>query len=239
MIHNFKTILFAVFLSLNTQAQSLIDQFDTTYNAGLSARTLPGYSWYQTFTAGLTGNMTGIEIGFFNYISGVGTLEIYDGLGITGNLIYTSQVNVNCPAGNCNISYPVNCNVQLGNTYTVHFVPGNGMPDPYGVQQDFTNSYPSGEMFLIDPSGTYPFNMDLIFKTYVNTMKTYLQEYVDLNLNDLYRINGSSIKLSENVNGKLYSMEGQEVNFFNLNIGMYCLKIVFNNRITCHKILIN
>ena len=70
-------------------------------------------------------------------------------------------------------------------------------------------------------------------------MKTYLQEYVDLNLNDLYRINGSSIKLSENVNGKLYSMEGQEVNFFNLNIGMYCLKIVFNNRITCHKILIN
>ena len=218
----------AILTSMSSKSQT-IDQFDTTYTAGVSARTLPGYSWYQTFTAGITGNLTRIDIGFFNYISGTGTLEVYEDTGITGNLIYTGQVNVFCPGNACMLPFQVNCNVVAGYSYTFHFIPGIGIPDPFGVQADFSNSYLGGEMYLIDPSGTYPFSMDLVFATYVKDKSTGLEVAMSTH-NSLYYIRGNSVVLAENCKGELYSMTGQRLEMDDLAPGFYVLKIYTLNK---------
>jgi len=213
----------AILTTLNAKSQT-IDQFDTTYNAGLSSRTLPGYSWYQTFTAGITGNLTQIDIGFFNYISGIGTIEVYEDTGITGNMIYAGQVNVFCPGNACMLPFQVNCNVVVGNSYTFHFIPGIGMPDPFGVQQDFTNSYIGGEMFTIDPSGTYPFNMDLVFATYVKSETTGFQNEI-ADRSSLFKIIDSSVVINNNFQGELFSIDGQKVSMMDIQAGVYILNI--------------
>ncbi|REJ84610.1 MAG: hypothetical protein DWQ39_09040 [Bacteroidetes bacterium] len=217
-------LLLSILTSLDAKSQ-LIDQISNNYNAGLSARTLPGYSWYQTFTAGITGQMTRIDIGFFNYISGTGTLEVYEDTGLTGNLINSGLVNVFCPANGCLIPFPVNCSVIAGNSYTFHFIPGPAIPDPYGVQQDYLNSYPGGEMFWKDPSGTGPFNFDLIFTTYVEP-KTMGIGSIALDHSSLFRIQESSVILAPNVTGDLYSMSGHKVRTRDLQSGLYTLRIL-------------
>jgi hypothetical protein len=149
------------------------DQVDSTYTAGTSARNLPGYSMAQTFTAGITGTLTKLKIGFFNFINGSGTLKIYSGSGISGTVLYTAPVNVFCASGNCLDSFNVAAPVQAGNVYTFQFIPGTGIPDPYGVQADANGMYPGGSMLIIDPSGVYPL-FDMNFETYVKTNLYYL-----------------------------------------------------------------
>jgi len=233
-----KSGIFALAILFANNAKSqIIDQFDTTYNAGLSARTLSGYSWYQTFTAGITGDLTRVDIGFFNYIFGNGTLEVYEDTGITGNMIYTSLVTVNCPGNGCMLPFQVNCNVVAGDSYTFHFIPGIGMPDPFGVQQDFTNSYIGGEMYTIDPSGTYPFNMDLVFATYVKDESTGL-EVAMASHNSLYHISESTVVLAENCKGELYTMAGQRIKLDDLPSGIYILKIATASKDYIFKISI-
>ncbi|HRH65724.1 MAG TPA: hypothetical protein PLU53_05470 [Bacteroidia bacterium] len=229
------TLLFALTLT-SVHSQSVRDQYDTVYTAGISARTLPGYSWYQTFTAGLSGNLDRVDIGFFNFISGLGTLEIIEGAGIGGNVLYSSQVNVSCPSGNCLLPFAVNCNVTSGSVYTIFFSPGNGIPDPYGVQADASNSYPGGDLYLIDPSGTYPFNLDLIFATYVKNEETGLQE-ATYTPHDFYSIVNSSVLLAENCHGELYSVEGKKVNLANVPAGIYWLRVTRFDRIYSIKIV--
>ena len=229
-------LLFALTLT-SVHSQSVRDQYDTVYTAGISARTLPGYSWYQTFTAGLSGNLDRVDIGFFNFISGLGTLEIIEGAGIGGNVLYSSPVNVSCPSGNCLLTFVVNCNVTSGSVYTIFFVPGNGIPDPYGVQADAGNTYMGGDMYLIDPSGTYPFNMDLIFATYVKAKETGLEEAL-VRPGDYYTIVNSSVILAENCKGKLYSMEGKKMNPENLSSGLYFLRVSRSDKCYSFKIFI-
>jgi hypothetical protein len=236
-IKYFKAALVALCLltSFNTKGQNVIDQFDTTYNGGMSARTLQGYSWYQTFTAGLSGNMDRIDIGFFNAITAVGTLEVFEGFGRSGLLIYTGQYNVNCPSGGCMIPFPVNCSLVAGNPYTFHFSPDSGFPDPYGVQVDYTNSYPGGEAFIIDPSGVYPLNMDFIFMTYMKVEGTGIaDETVDIK--SLFKIIENSVVLSRDVRGDLFTLSGQKLKMHNLNHGMYFLRITYMNKIFIQKI---
>ncbi len=149
------------------------DQVDSTYTAGTSARNLPGYSMAQTFTAGITGTLTKLKIGFFNFINGSGTLKIYSGSGIAGTVLYTSTVNIFCASGNCLDSFTVAAPVQAGNVYTFQFIPGSGIPDPYGVQADANGTYAAGSMLIIDPSGIYPL-FDMNFETYVKANLYYL-----------------------------------------------------------------
>jgi hypothetical protein len=47
-----------------------VDQQQLVYDGGTSARTLPGYTVWQSFTAGLTGTLAEIDMGFFNDMSG-------------------------------------------------------------------------------------------------------------------------------------------------------------------------
>lgn len=221
----------------SVKSQSVRDQYDTVYTAGISSRTLPGYSWYQTFTAGLSGNLDRVDLGFFNFISGLGTLEIIEGAGIGGNVLYSSPVNVSCPSGNCLLPFVVNCNVTSGSVYTIFFVPGNGIPDPYGVQADAGNSYMGGDMYLIDPSGTYPFNMDLIFATYVKAKETGLEETM-VRPSDYYTIVNSSVIPAENCKGELYSVDGKKMNPDNLVSGLYWLRVSRSDKYYSFKIFI-
>ncbi len=151
---------------------SVIDQKDTVYNAGTSARNLPGYSIWQSFTAGITGILTQVDLGFFNFINGTGTLSIYAVTGTGGTLLNTHSVNVNCPSGNCLLGFTESIPVVAGNVYTFHFIPGTGIPDPYGVQVDLPGTYAGGTFALVDPSGTYP-GWDMVFKTHVGTALHY------------------------------------------------------------------
>ncbi|MBX7227911.1 MAG: hypothetical protein K1X55_17895, partial [Chitinophagales bacterium] len=152
-----------------------IDQSQLLSNAGTSARTLSGYSIFQTFKAGVTGTLTQIDIGFFNYINGSGVLKIYQGDGISGTVLFSQNVSVSCPSGSCLIPFDVgSIPIVAGETYTFHFIPGVGIPDPYGVQSMVPGNYSNGYFGLIDPSGTYDTGFDMIFRTHVQSTVTYL-----------------------------------------------------------------
>lgn len=151
-----------------------IDQSQTSYTGGTSARTLPGYSIFQSFTAGVTGTMIEIDMGFFNHISGSGTLKVFRGTDTTGTLLSTQAVNVNCPSGNCILPFPVNVPITAGISYTFQFIPGAGIPDPYGVQVQVPGTYPGGYFGLIDPSGSYNTGFDMVFYTHVRNAISYL-----------------------------------------------------------------
>jgi len=146
-----------------------LDQSQLNYNAGTSARNLPGYSHFQTFTAGLTGTLVQIDMGVFNFINGVGTLIIYEGGDTTGIILQTTTVNVNCPAGNCFATFVVSAPVVAGQIYCFRFIPGAGIPDPYGVQMEVPGTYAGGEFAIIDPSGVYFTGFDQVFRTFVLT----------------------------------------------------------------------
>jgi PKD repeat protein len=145
-----------------------LDQSQLVYNGGTSARNLPGYSHWQSFTAGITGTLSQIDLGFFTLINATGTLNIFSGTGTGGTLLQTQIINVICGGGNCMLSFAVSAPVTAGQVYTYQFIPGPLMPDPYGVQVEVPGTYPGGEMALVDPSGTYMTGFDMVFQTYVN-----------------------------------------------------------------------
>ncbi len=145
----------------------VLDQSQLVYNGGTSARTLAGYSEWQSFTAGITGTMIRLDIGFFTLINGVGQLKIFSGSGTAGTLLWGQTVNVVCGGGNCTLPFNVSLPVIAGQVYTFQFIPGAGMPDPYGIQISSPGPYAGGVMAIVDPSGTYPTGFDMVFKTYV------------------------------------------------------------------------
>ncbi|MBL0340123.1 MAG: T9SS type A sorting domain-containing protein [Bacteroidetes bacterium] len=169
------------FISVQTNAQcNAIDQSQLNYNGGMSARNLPGYSEFQVFTAGTTGTLCQIEMGFFNPMSGTGIFNVYNGSGINGAILQTQQVTVT-GSGNFFYAFPLSVSVTSGLVYTFQFIPiqGGGLPDPYGVQVENPGTYQGGELNIIDPSGTYPTGFDMVFKTYV-TVSTNLVEAEEL-----------------------------------------------------------
>lgn len=147
-----------------------LDQSQLIYNGGMSARHLTGYSEWQSYSAGMTGDLCQIKMGFFNYINGSGTLKIFSGLGTNGPLLQSQSVSVNCPSGNCMITFNVAVTQTAGQVYTFQFIPGTGIPDPYGVQVQVPGTYAGGQLDIVDPSGTYNTGFDLVFQTYVCTV---------------------------------------------------------------------
>lgn len=164
-----KIMLCLFFLPVYLSSGQTLDQYQNTYSGGMSARTLPGYSEWQSFTAGITGTLSQINMGFFNYINGSGTLKIFTGTGTGGVLKQTKLVNVFCASGSCLLSFIVSVPVIAGQVYTFQFIPGAGIPDPYGVQVQVPGTYSGGQMAIVDPSGTYPLSFDMVFQTYVST----------------------------------------------------------------------
>lgn len=116
----------------------VVDQQQLVYEAGLSARNLPGYSTWQSFQAGITGTLTQIDQGYFNAMTGTATLKIYTGTGTGGTLLYSNGVTIS-GTGNFWVTFTISPGVAVtsGQSYTYEIVPiqGGGLPDPYGVQR--------------------------------------------------------------------------------------------------------
>ena len=161
----------AVAFSKPARAQKVLDQQQTLYSGGASARTLPGYTVWQSFTAGLSGTLTEIDMGFFNDMSGSGQLQIFDGQGTSGTLLQTLVVpviGITQPGVTWNYWTTVDVPVLAGQMYTFNLIPDAAtLPDPYGVAIGALNPYPGGVMGLNDPSGSYPTDYDVVFRTYV------------------------------------------------------------------------
>ena len=158
------------FAATGVAAQSgILDQQQLLYNGGTSARTLPGYTVWQSFTAGITGTLTQIDMGFFVEMTGSGQLQILAGDGTSGQVLQTLTVPVHAVATGITFnSWTVSVPVQAGSVYTFNFTPNAAtLPDPYGVAIGTGNPYPGGVMGLNDPSGSYRTDFDLVFRTYV------------------------------------------------------------------------
>lgn len=165
----FLLTLLLIFGNQELSAQcSLIDQQNLDYTGGMSARNLEGYSEWQNFQVTESGMLCRIEVGLFNFMNGTGIFRVYEGVGTAGTILSEDTVLI---SGDGNFFFPfdVYFPVTSGSNYTFHLLPilGGGLPDPYGVQVENPGSYSSGEMYIVDPSGSYPTGFDMIFKTYL------------------------------------------------------------------------
>ena len=163
-------LIFGVSPSSTTYAEGVLDQQQLIYDGGTSARTLSGYSVWQSFTAGKTGTLSEIDMGFFNDMSGSGELQILQGSGTAGTVLQTLTVpvvGITQPEVTWN-TWAVSVSVQAGLQYTFKLTPNAAtLPDPYGVAIGAGNPYSGGVMGLDDPSGSYPTDFDLVFRTFV------------------------------------------------------------------------
>ena len=150
----------------------ILDQEQVRHDGALSARTLPGYTVWQSFTAGTTGTLVHIDMGFFNKMSGAGELRIYEGGGTSGKVLQTLKVNVVGLEGGVTWNrWSVNVPVVGGRRYTFEFrADGKTMPDPYVVANSGSSDpYPGGRFGVTDPSGSYAMDFDALFRTWVET----------------------------------------------------------------------
>ncbi len=228
------------------QAQcTTVDQSQLNYNGGMSARNLSQYSEWQDFTAGATGNLCKIDVGFFNAMTGTGTFKVFSGSGTGGSVLYNQPVTVT-GTGNFFFSFTVSVPVVQGSVYTFQFIPtqGGGLPDPYGVQIQNPGTYAGGEMRITDPSGTSATGFDMVFKTYVSpytgvdenpvvspivtiapnpfSTETTLKSSTSFNnaLVIIYNVFGQEIK-------RITSVSGTEITLHrdNLDAGMYFIRM--------------
>ncbi len=149
----------------------ILDQEQLVYDGGTSARTLPGYSVWQSFTPGISGTLTEIDMGFFNDMSGSGQLQVLSGDGTPGPVLQTLTVPVRgiTQLGVTWNAWAVSVQVTAGLLYTFRFTPNAAtLPDPYGVAIGTGNPYPRGVMGLDDPSGSYRTTFDMVFRTCVS-----------------------------------------------------------------------
>ncbi len=148
------------------RAQAVLDQQQTSNDGGLGARTLKGYTVWQSFTAGISGTLSSIHVGFFGAMSGDGQLMVYAGEGIGGRILQSAAVTVVSQSSTTWNVWNVNVPVVSGNQYTFQFVPNPAtLPDPYGVA--IGSGYIGGYLGTTDPSGSSPTQFDWVFQTYV------------------------------------------------------------------------
>ncbi|HZI21526.1 MAG TPA: hypothetical protein VFD76_03390 [Gemmatimonadales bacterium] len=146
----------------------ILDQEQLVYDGGASARTLPGYSVWQSFTPGVSGTLTEIDMGFFNDMSGSGQLQVLSGDGSAGPVLQTLTVPVRGITQSPVTwnAWAVSVSVTAGLRYTFRFTPNAAtLPDPYGVALGSSNPYPGGVMGTDDPSGSYRTDFDAVFRT--------------------------------------------------------------------------
>jgi hypothetical protein len=148
----------------------ILDQEQVRYDGGMSARTLPRYTVWQSFTAGKTGTLVDIDMGFFNAMSGSGELTIYEGVGTSGQVLQTRKVNVVGLDGGVTWNrWTVHVPVIAGRRYTFEFRPDpKTLPDPYGVTTGPANAYPGGSLGGSDPSGSVATDFNAVFRTWVD-----------------------------------------------------------------------
>ena len=227
-------------ISFTVQAQTL-DQSQLLYQGAHSARNLPNFSTWQSFTPSLTGTLSQIDHGFANPMNGSATLKIYSGNGISGTELYSAGITI---AGtgvfwsSFTISPPLP--VVAEQPYTFQIIPtqGGGLPDPYAVQIGGpVDNYPRGQ-------SSFNATWDYVFRTFVITSlgieniesnssnvsiypnpfsaQTTLQtinSYQDASL-IVYNSQGQKVKEKNNLNGQTIIFDRE-----NLSTGVYFLQI--------------
>jgi len=145
-------------------ADPIIDQQQASANLG----TLGSTQW-QSFTAGLSGQLTKIELHSNGFSSGTQpfTFTIYQGEGNGGTVLYTGSGSFNTPFANwfpLDIPSGSQPTISAGNQYTVQI----NITGSYSqLSINSSNPYPGGHYFS-DVYNTQS-NWDLRFRTYVST----------------------------------------------------------------------
>jgi hypothetical protein len=161
----------------------ILDQSSLLYDGGLSALGFTNYSYWETFTAGITGELVEIDLGFFNGISqnpslsGTGELDIFSGGPPFGTPLSSTEVSVFAP-GSTSLamnSFPVSVPITAGATYAFQFTPID-MPFVFGIgigvvnpndPKEFYPPYSGGNAGITYPSGLVPLPYNFVFDTYV------------------------------------------------------------------------
>ena len=163
----------AIFCADAAHAAQMLDQQQIIYDGGSSARTLPGYSTWQSFTPAMNGTLTEVDMGFFNDMSGDAQLRILSGTGTGGAVLQSltvAVVGLTQTAVTWN-SWLVSVPVQAGLQYTFQVIPNeSNIPDPYGVALGSNNPYSGGVLGADDPSGSYTTAYDAVFRTFVTSV---------------------------------------------------------------------
>ncbi|MES2837939.1 MAG: T9SS type A sorting domain-containing protein [Bacteroidota bacterium] len=125
-----------------------------------------GYSFGQTFTCGITGELSLITIGLNNPATGSYTISIYNGVGNGGAILLNSQpVSLNSVGMN-SIPLPAGINVTSGNQYT--FILTNIDDVSATFLYSILDPYAGGDGGQALPSPyTILTGVDLVFSTYV------------------------------------------------------------------------
>jgi hypothetical protein len=165
-------------------ASAILDQSSLLYDGGVSALGSADHSYWETFTAGVTGTLVDVDLGFFNGISGnpsltgTGEFEIFSGDPPFGSPLASRDVSVFAPGSSplTMNSFAVHVPITKGNVYAFEFTPID-MPFVFGIgigvvnpddPAEFYPPYSGGHAGLTDPSGIYPAPDNFVFETYVS-----------------------------------------------------------------------
>jgi hypothetical protein len=168
----------------------VLDQSQTTYIEGIDK---DDSSLWQSFTAGLTGNLTSITLYTQQafevcmgdppicwYTPSYGTLKIYEGEGVSGTLLASQAITIDTPVWAVS-NYPLSSPpyVSSGLKYTFQIIINTGQNDRGWIRHNPIGTYPDG---TLNGGGG-----DLYFQTYV----------------DPYVFTGSESSLMVNVDGNV------------------------------------
>lgn len=154
-------IIFLFFSKLGlTQCPELLDQQHTPFNQGTS-----GQDQWQSFTAGISGKLTKVEL-FKNGIQTfIVTLEIRQGQGAGGTLLFSDNYSfTNLSSGWVNLDIPLGSapNVTNGSQYTIRLLTSSNI----GWTCNTGNLYSNG-VYSSDYYGGIQASWDMNFRTYV------------------------------------------------------------------------
>ena len=126
----------------------ILDQEQISYDLDVCREISDGYEQAgQYFTAGITGKLKRIDMGFVNQLDGDGTVYIYEGYADHGALLQSLSVEV-CSEDNGEVNYSsfmVDVPVTEGSKYTFLFEPNSlTMPDTYCFAAGWPDPYPEG-----------------------------------------------------------------------------------------------
>jgi hypothetical protein len=169
--HIVQILLLILLLCHLVEAVPVLDQEQIIWDFA-NYRPSVGYKVGQSFTAGITGTLKQIEMGFLKQIDGDGIVEVFQGLGYAEDpLLQTVGVDIySVDNGEINYnSFLVHIPIVNGQQYTFRFVPNPlTMPDPfyYGVSNN--NPYPRGTATNIANDDYVEFSVtDIVFRTWV------------------------------------------------------------------------
>jgi hypothetical protein len=163
----------ALALLLPGRAQLALDQSQTAHDGGMAVHPYLSEKFcvWQSFTAGTSGRLRQLDMGFSGDISGTAELRLLAGEGLDGQLLESLVVSVESvsQATPCWNSWDVSVPSVAGNVYTFVIVANEKtMPDPFYVCLGMGDRYRRGALGLYDWSGRHWTDNDMCFQTWVS-----------------------------------------------------------------------